>query len=58
MNATNENAENEASMSQRNVVVFTGRALQEITRDMTMQKAFMTLAYLSDMMIGSEITPI
>lgn len=25
---------------------------------MTMQKAFMTLAYISDMMVGSEISPI
>lgn len=39
-------------------MIFTGRAFQEISRDLTMQKAFMTLAYISDMMVGSEITPI
>lgn len=42
----------------RNVVVFTGRALVEILRDQTMQKSFMTLAYICDMMVGAEITPI
>lgn len=42
----------------RNVVIFTGRALVEILRDQTMQKSFMTLAYISDMMIGSEISPL
>ena len=41
----------------RHAVIFTGPALEEIFRDLTMQKSFMTLAYLSDMMIGSEITP-
>ena len=44
--------------SSRNVVVFTGRALVEILRDQTMIKAFMTLAYISDMMVGSEISPL
>jgi hypothetical protein len=44
--------------SSRNVVIFTGRALVEILRDQTMQKSFMTLAYISDMMVGSEITPL
>lgn len=42
----------------RNVVIFTGRALVEILRDQTMQKSFMTLAYICDMMVGSEISPI
>ena len=42
----------------RNVVVFTGTAIQEIMRDLTMQKAFMTLAYISDMLVGSEISPV
>lgn len=41
----------------RNCVVFTGRAMNEIFRDLTMQKSFMTLAYLSDMLVGSEIKP-
>ena len=40
------------------MVIFTGRALVEILRDQTMQKSFMTLAYISDMMVGSEITPL
>ena len=44
--------------SSRNVAIFTGKALSEILRDNTMQKSFMTLAYLCDMMVGSEITPI
>lgn len=44
--------------SQRNVVIFTGRALTEILRDQTMQKSFMTLAYISDLMVGSEIKPL
>ena len=48
----------EMSGSDRNVVLFTGRALVEILRDQTMQKSFMTLAYISDMMVGSEISPI
>ena len=43
--------------SQRNVVIFTGGALVEILRDQTMQKSFMTLTYICDMMVGSEITP-
>lgn len=42
----------------RNVVVFSGTAIQEIMRDLTMQKAFMTLAYISDMLVGSEISPV
>jgi len=42
----------------RNVVIFTGRALVEILRDQTMQKSFMTLAYICDMMVGSEVSPI
>ena len=42
----------------RNVVIFTGKAMLEILRDETMQKSFMTLAYICDMMVGSEITPI
>ena len=41
----------------RNCVVFTGKAMNEIFRDLTMQKSFMTLAYLSDMLVGSEIKP-
>ena len=44
--------------SSRNVVIFTGRALVEILRDQTMMKSFMTLAYISDMMVGSEISPL
>lgn len=39
------------------MVIFTGRALVEILRDQTMQKSFMTLTYICDMMVGSEITP-
>ena len=39
----------------QNAIIFTGVALQEISRDITMQKAFMTLAYISDLMVGSEI---
>lgn len=42
----------------KNVVIFTGRALVEILRDQTMQKSFMTLAYISDMMVGSEVSPL
>ena len=42
----------------RNVVIFTGPALVEILRDQTMEKSFMTLAYMCDIMIGSEITPL
>jgi len=38
--------------------MFTGKALVEILRDQTMQKSFLTLAYISDMMVGSEITPL
>ena len=38
-------------------MIFTGHALLEILRDQTMQKSFMTLAYLCDVMVGSEITP-
>lgn len=30
----------------------------EILRDQTMIKSFMTLAYISDMMVGSEISPL
>ena len=41
----------------RNVVIFTGKALKEILRDQTMQKKFLTLAYISDILIGSEISP-
>ena len=48
----------EMAENNRNVVIFTGRALVEILRDQTMQKSFMTLAYISDMMVGSEISPI
>lgn len=44
--------------SNRNVVIFHGKALTEILRDQTMQKSFMTLAYISDIMIGSEVTPL
>ena len=54
----NENEKENKTINEKNVVIFTGRAFQEISRDMTMQKAFMTLAYISDMMVGSEITPI
>ena len=46
------------SMNSRNVVVFTGPALVEILRDQTMEKSFMTLAYICDVMVGSEITPL
>ena len=42
----------------RNCVVFTGRAMSEVFRDHTLQKSFMTLAYLSDMLIGSEVKPL
>ena len=52
------NDKQEMAESNRNVVIFTGRALVEILRDQTMQKSFMTLAYISDMMVGSEISPI
>lgn len=45
-------------MNQRNVVIFTGRALVEILRDQTMEKSFMTLAYMCDLMVGSEISPL
>ena len=38
------------------VVMFTGSALQEIRKDHTMQKSFMTLAYISDFMVGSGVT--
>lgn len=48
----------DARETQRNVVVFTGRAMVEILRDQTMQKSFMTLAYISDMMVGSEVSPL
>jgi hypothetical protein len=40
------------------VVIFTGKALTEIMRDQTMIKSFITLAYISNMMVGSEITPL
>jgi hypothetical protein len=39
----------------RNCITFTGKALSEIFKDHTMQKTFMTLAYISDIMVGSEI---
>ena len=39
------------------MVIFTGNALKEILRDQTMQKSFLTLAYVSDILIGSEISP-
>lgn len=39
-------------------MVFTGQAMNEIFRDLTMQKSFMTLAYLCDMLVGSEIKPL
>lgn len=39
-------------------MIFTGEALSEIFKDHTMQKTFMTLAYISDMMIGSEVAPL
>lgn len=42
----------------RNCVVFTGQAMTEIFRDHTLQKSFMTLAYLSDILIGSEVKPL
>ena len=48
----------EDTQKQQSVVIFTGRALVEILRDQTMQKSFMTLAYISDLMVGSEISPI
>ena len=57
----NDNKEQEITQSKesnRNVVIFTGRALVEILRDQTMIKSFMTLAYISDIMIGSEISPL
>lgn len=60
-NAKQEDEEEEKEnhlKQERNIIIFTGRAFQEITRDMTMQKAFMTLAYISDMMVGSEVSPI
>ena len=44
--------------SLRNTVIFTGEALTEIFKDHTMQKTFMTLAYISDMMVGSEVAPL
>ena len=53
-----EKMKKEGRATSRNVVIFTGRALVEILRDQTMQKSFMTLAYISDMMIGSEIMPL
>jgi len=57
----NENTDHEKKdflENHRNVVIFTGKALLEILRDETMQKSFMTLAYICDMMVGSEISPI
>lgn len=42
----------------KNVVLFTGKALVEIMRDQTMIKSFITLAYISNMMVGSSISPI
>ena len=44
--------------NQRNCICFTGIALTEIFKDHTMQKTFMTLAYISDLMVGSEIAPL
>lgn len=41
----------------RNVVVFTGHALAEILKDQTMQKSFLTLAQISDLMIASSVSP-
>lgn len=38
--------------------MFTGIALVEILRDQTMIKSFITLSYISDLMIGSQIMPI
>ena len=42
----------------RNIVVFTGKALVEIMRDHTMLKSFLTLSLISDIMVGSEISPL
>lgn len=53
----NDNKKNSIEKN-RNVVLFTGRALIEILRDQTMIKLFMTLAYICDLMVGSEISPI
>ena len=58
--AQNEDQEERRNIDKdrnRNVIIFTGRALVEILRDQTMQKSFMTLAYISDMLVGSEISP-
>ena len=57
----NENTDHEKKdflENHRNVVIFTGKAMLEILRDETMQKSFMTLAYICDIMVGSEISPI
>ena len=54
----NKQEKERSSMNQRNVVIFTGRALVEILRDQTMEKGFMTLAYMCDLMVGSEISPL
>lgn len=53
-----ENRIGEKNQQSRNVVVFTGRALVEIFRDLTMEKSFMTLAYMCDLMVGSEVSPL
>ena len=43
----------ETDSSLKNVVFFTGDSLVEIMRDTTMVKSFITLAYISNMMVGS-----
>jgi hypothetical protein len=42
----------------RSCIVFTGKALKEIMRDITIQKSFMMLAYLSDLIVCSGISPL
>ena len=54
----NQQEREKAHGNNRNVLIFTGRALVEILGDQTMEKSFMTLAYMCDLMVGSEITPL
>jgi hypothetical protein len=55
---TNENIRKDSRDNNRNIVMFTGKALVEIMRDHTMLKSFLTLSLISDIMVGSEISPL
>lgn len=44
--------------SNNSAIMFNGRALTQILRDETLQKSFITLAYMTDMVIGSDISPL